>query len=392
MKTSFWLFFVLLTVVTTVIATEAEETSGDDNKTDETSQGSTFNAEDHKDWGSYYDPKNEFCGKFDCYKILGFDYESFGKEHATKKEITQRYRTLSRVWHPDKNKKRADAKERFVKIARAYEVLTDEEKRKEYDFLRYNQEAYMKKYGSDVMWTYAPKSDTLMVVIGLLVAGSVISWFIQKQQWQNVADKIVKAAVEDLGMGKGGSSESKKLRDKALTILEEQEKNNSENGDSNGDAGVSKKEKKKQKKLTASEKRKQMEDSLRPIVTDLVQEMDDFGAGYHKPTWKDLMVVKLVLFPVVFAKGVAWNTMYGIRRLRKLPLSDEEREVLTRRALGEIAWTAATEEDQKEMIKRDLWVGQNMLDWEEEQEVKLLSAADRKRYNRMKKKGKGKED
>lgn len=379
-------------MVSTVVAAESTETPDGDNKTDETGKGSTFNAEDHKDWGSYYDPKNEFCGKFDCYKILGFDYESFGKEHPSKKEITQRYRTLSRLWHPDKNKKRADAKERFVKIARAYEVLTDEETRKEYDFMRYNQEAYMKKYGSDVMWTYAPKSDTLMVVLGLLVAGSVISWFIQKQQWQNVADKLIKAAVEDLGMGKGGSIESKDLRDKALEILEEQEKKNSESGDTNGDSAMSKKEKKKKLKLTASEKRKQMEDSLRPIITGLVEKIDDFGAGYHKPTWKDLMVFKLALFPVVLAKAVAWNTGYGIRRLRKLPLSDEEREVLTRRALGEISWTAATEEEQKEMITRDLWVGQNMLDWEEEQEVKLLSSADRKRYNRMKKKGKGKED
>jgi len=379
-------------VLSTVVVSELGEKSDDDNKTEEPSQGNAFNAEDHKDWGSYYDPKNEFCGKYDCYKILGFDYESFGKEHPSKKEITQRYRTLSRLWHPDKNKKRADAKERFVKIARAYEVLTDEEKRKEYDFMRYNQEAYMKKYGSDVMWTYAPKSDTLMVIVGLLVLGSVISWFIQKQQWQNVADKLIKAAVEDLGMGKGGSSESKSLRDEALKILEEQEKKKTENDDTNGDAGVSKKEKKKKMKLTASEKRKQLEDSLRPIVTKLVEKMDDFGAGYHKPTWKDLMVVKIAIFPVVFAKGIAWNTLYGIRRIRKVPLSDEEREVLTRRAIGEISWTAASEEEQKEMITRDLWVGQNMLDWEEEQEVKQLSSADRKRYNRMKKKGKGKED
>lgn len=101
-------------VLSAGVVSEPGEKSDDDNKTEEPSQGSTFNAEDHKDWGSYYDPKNEFCGKYDCYKILGFDYESFGKEHPSKKEITQRYRTLSRLWHPDKNKKRADAKERFV--------------------------------------------------------------------------------------------------------------------------------------------------------------------------------------------------------------------------------------------------------------------------------------
>jgi hypothetical protein len=72
-----------------------------------------FDATDHTDWGTYYDPKGEFCGKYDCYKILGFDFEEFGKQHPDRKEITQRYRSLSRAWHPDKSKHR-DAKDRFV--------------------------------------------------------------------------------------------------------------------------------------------------------------------------------------------------------------------------------------------------------------------------------------
>lgn len=97
----------------------------------------TFNAKEHMDWGSYYDPQNVFCGQYDCYAILGFDFENFGAPE--KKEITKRYRALSREWHPDKNKGNKDAKDRFVKIARAYEVLTDDKERAEYDFMRYNQ-------------------------------------------------------------------------------------------------------------------------------------------------------------------------------------------------------------------------------------------------------------
>jgi hypothetical protein len=72
-----------------------------------------FNVRDHTDWGSYYDPQNIFCGKFDCYKILGFDYESFGSNRPNTKVITKRYRNLSREWHPDKSKHK-DAKNRFV--------------------------------------------------------------------------------------------------------------------------------------------------------------------------------------------------------------------------------------------------------------------------------------
>lgn len=72
-----------------------------------------FDAEGHTDWGSYYDPQNIFCGKFDCYKILGFDYGEWATDRPSTKQITKRYRALSRAWHPDKSKHK-DAKERFV--------------------------------------------------------------------------------------------------------------------------------------------------------------------------------------------------------------------------------------------------------------------------------------
>ena len=73
-----------------------------------------FDVKSHFDWGTYYDPKSIFCGpKYDCYGILGFDYESFNNEKPTQKQITKRYRAISRHWHPDKSKHK-DAKERFV--------------------------------------------------------------------------------------------------------------------------------------------------------------------------------------------------------------------------------------------------------------------------------------
>ena len=68
---------------------------------------------DEDDWGSFYDPNNVFCGKFDCYKILGFDYETWGADPPSLKDITKSYRSLSRQWHPDKNKAKG-AREKFV--------------------------------------------------------------------------------------------------------------------------------------------------------------------------------------------------------------------------------------------------------------------------------------
>lgn len=96
-------------------AADSQKTSGTNAASQDTADADTdtFNAKDHTDWGSYYDPKNIFCGKYDCYQILGFDYENYGKEKPSTKTITKRYRALSREWHPDKSKHK-DAKERFV--------------------------------------------------------------------------------------------------------------------------------------------------------------------------------------------------------------------------------------------------------------------------------------
>src|SRR6201982_172918 len=55
---------------------------------------------------------------------------------ATAAEIKKSYRELARKYHPDANKGSADAEERFKEITEAYNVLSDEKQRKEYDEAR----------------------------------------------------------------------------------------------------------------------------------------------------------------------------------------------------------------------------------------------------------------
>jgi len=66
----------------------------------------------------------------DYYKTLGVE------QAATAKEITKSYRKLARDLHPDKNPGDAVAEEKFKEVAAAYDVLGDDEKRKEYDEVR----------------------------------------------------------------------------------------------------------------------------------------------------------------------------------------------------------------------------------------------------------------
>lgn len=64
----------------------------------------------------------------DYYKILGVP------RNATEEQIRKAFKKLSIKYHPDKNKDKKEwAKTQFVKIANAYEVLTDTEKRRAYD-------------------------------------------------------------------------------------------------------------------------------------------------------------------------------------------------------------------------------------------------------------------
>ena len=55
---------------------------------------------------------------------------------ASAEDIKKAYRKLARENHPDKNPGDQAAEERFKKAANAYDVVGDEEKRKEYDQLK----------------------------------------------------------------------------------------------------------------------------------------------------------------------------------------------------------------------------------------------------------------
>ena len=66
----------------------------------------------------------------DFYRTLGVS------EKASQDEIKKAYRTLAKKYHPDANRNDKKAPGRFKGVGEAYGVLSDPEKRKQYDQMR----------------------------------------------------------------------------------------------------------------------------------------------------------------------------------------------------------------------------------------------------------------
>jgi DnaJ-class molecular chaperone len=73
---------------------------------------------------------------------------------ASQNEIKKSFRNLALKYHPDKNKNSDDSKQKFMQIVEAYEVLSDQHSRKNYD-----SNTYYGMNNDGRKWRWTPSAD-----------------------------------------------------------------------------------------------------------------------------------------------------------------------------------------------------------------------------------------
>jgi len=149
----------------------------------------------------------------DYYEILGVP------EKATEAEIKKAYRRLAKKYHPDANPNNKMAEEKFKEVSSAHDVLSDPEKRKQYDQLRQmGQRGFTGTGGfEDIFTGKTGKGQTYTFddLGGLGDLGDIFSSFFdrgettRRQRWGRQKGKDLYAEVEipfDLAISGGNTT------------------------------------------------------------------------------------------------------------------------------------------------------------------------------------------
>ena len=99
-------------------------------------------------------------------------YEVLGVSNtASQADIRKSFRYLALKYHPDKNKNSEESKRKFMQIVEAYETLSDEQARKNYDIASTNNSnstyqrnyhgSYVYNHNTTRQWTPSADFDTV---------------------------------------------------------------------------------------------------------------------------------------------------------------------------------------------------------------------------------------
>ncbi|XP_027198836.2 dnaJ homolog subfamily C member 25 homolog [Dermatophagoides pteronyssinus] len=312
-----------------------------------------------------------YCGQDNCYNVLGVTRET------SKEEISRSYRALARKWHPDLHRgeeAKAIATTKFQLIAQAYEVLRDDESRRDYDYMLDNPEEYYHHYYRYYRRVYAPKVDVRIVIVVTITLISVYQYYASNSRYKEAIDYFVTVP---------------KYRIQAKDIALDEGIWPTVTSTSDGKSRVKQRGPGNKQKL--KEELKQEEDAcIRKVIED---KMNIEGA-YSKPSYKDILWVQLFLIPVFIVQYIYWYARWIYKfDIKKEPLGEVEKHYLIRKYmnLSEFQWTQKDPHEIDEYMREELWIRENFEPWKQKKDdeirAKLAENPAYKRYRRYMRKG-----
>lgn len=299
-----------------------------------------------------------YCGRENCYDILEVNRES------TKSEITKAYRKLAKKWHPDMHKadKKEEASAMFLKIANAYEILTEDDSRTDYDYMLDHPDEFYYNYYRYYKTRTAPKVDVRIVIAVAISVISVVQYYGAWNNYQTAINYLCKEA---------------KYRLSATERAKQQ-----------GLLPVSK------RKDDGRRSKKEIKDEEEAIIKKIIEENMDIRGGYRKPTVKDVLWIQLVLLPYNLVMYINWWIQWTWRfTIRREEYDVEAKLYIIRKylKLSSSQFEAIDDHEKQNYLHEQLWIHERFLAWkakkEEEQKIELAQSGQYKIYRRYLKKG-----
>lgn len=285
-----------------------------------------------------------FCEYDNCYELLGVD------PMAGAVPIKRAYRKLAAEYHPDKcaSGDVQKCREVFPTYANAYEVLSNSEMRKNYDYVLANPYEFPGFYLKYSKPKYAPKSDVRFVLILTVLAAAAVQHYLKKSMYEQALNNVKK----DPRFRYNERLKEIMVRDANKTLSPKKGAGGGFRGQGKDKPALPKGEELEKKKKAAEE----------ALEAELAAELP------APPSAADNVAVDIFKLPLTLTYNVLWFAKGGMR----------EPAYMTRKALGYSAaeWAELDEEEQSELVGKELWVAEKFEAYEAE--FQKASAADPK--------------
>ena len=296
-----------------------------------------------------------WCEPENCYDVL-----EVHQRNATKALIKKQYFKFSRMYHPDKvgennedddenagiEERRKEMTEKFAKLARAYEILSDERRRQDYDYaLKYPEDRernramfYRDKYSNQGM-----KASVTYILVGIVIVVTLFQFFNDRSVYRNVwldfkasdvyaremktrlkkvNERRMMASVGGVGgkkkggsgsggVGGGGSSSS-------LSTMNREDSNSSLNASTSGNNNNNKvhASKREKKKFLRNRSKEDEERDILDIEDEMRAQLVEQGV-LSTPNWRNLAVVVVSKWAAKKAKELGAKAKAKARDLSK---------------------------------------------------------------------------